>query len=151
MERLLVAAVVVAVALAVAFVLQRRRPAPPTQGRRDWHVPTQLDRSDFAGPDRPWLVVVFTSDTCDSCGKVVPKAEVLASDEVAVDVVGYQRRKDLHERYRIEIVPTTVLCDGEGVVRRSFIGVPSAIDLWGALAEAREPGSIPEHDLHAER
>ena len=41
-------------------------------------------------------------------------------------------RRDLHQRYHIEAVPTLVLADREGVVRASFVGpVPE-----GALPEA---------------
>jgi hypothetical protein len=135
-ERLLLAAALVVVAVAVAAVLRRRRPEPPTQARR-YHVPQQLDRADFDHTDVPWLVVVFTSTTCQSCGAVLEKARVLASADVAVQDVPYQQRRDLHERYVIEAAPTTVVVDPEGVVRASFVGVPSATDLWAAVADAR--------------
>lgn len=140
------AGVLVVVAVVIALVLQRRRPDPPTQQR--WDVPTQLDRADFPGAgDKPWLVVVFTSATCESCVKVVPKAEVLASEQVGVVEVAWQDAKAVHERYAIDIVPMTLVADQEGVVRASFIGQPSATDLWAAVAEVREPGSSPEPDL----
>lgn len=145
-ERVVVALVLIAVAVAVALVLERRKPAPPTQPKR-WEVPTQLDRDDFDGRDHPWLVAVFTSSTCESCEKVVPKARVLASPAVAVTEVTYQSRKDLHERYGVDVVPTLVVADPDGVVRASFVGVPTATDLWAAVAEARVPGSSPEPDL----
>lgn len=147
-NRLVLALVLVAVAVVVAVILERRRPAPPTQGRR-WAVPGQLDRDDFEGRERPWLVAVFTSATCDSCLRVLPKARVLESDEVAVAEVSYQASKDLHQRYGVEIVPTLVVADAEGVVRASFIGEPTSTDLWAAVAEARHPGSSPEPDLGA--
>ena len=145
MDRLLVAAVLLVVAVAAAAVVRRRRPAPPTQAR--WAVPAQLDRDDFADADRPWLVTVFTSATCDSCARATAKAQVLASPQVAYQEVAYQDRRDLHERYAVDVVPTILFADHEGVVRASFIGVPTATDLWAALAEVREPGSSPEPDL----
>jgi hypothetical protein len=145
-ERVVIAVVLIAVAAAVALVLERRKPAPPPQPRA-YEVPTQLDRADFAGGDQPWLVAVFTSETCDSCAKVLPKARVLASDDVAVTEIPYQSRKDLHKRYAIDVVPLLVVADREGVVQASFIGNMSATDLWAAVAEAREPGSSPEPDL----
>ena len=137
MERVVLALVLVAVAVAVAVVIERRKPAPPTQPRR-WEVPTQLDRDDFDGRSHAWLVAVFTSSTCESCEKVLPKAEVLASPDVFVTEVPYQSRKDLHTRYGVDVVPTLVVADAEGVVRKSFIGVPTATDLWAAVAEARD-------------
>ena len=134
--RLAVAAVLVVAAFIVAKVVERRRPDPPTQPR--WAVPTQLDRADFAEPAMPWLVVVFTSATCESCARATAKARVLASPEVAYQEVAWQDHPDLHERYSIEAAPTIVLADREGVVRASFVGVPSATDLWAAVAEARQ-------------
>ena len=145
----MIALVLIALAAAVALVLERRRSAPPTQASatREYQVPTQLDRADFDGAARPWLVAVFTSSTCDSCAKVVPKARVLECDDVAVVEVPYQSRKDLHKRYEIDVVPLLVVADAEGVVKASFIGNASATDLWAAVAEAREPGSSPEPGL----
>ena len=145
MERLLVVAVLVAVAVAVSLVLQRRRPDALTPVR--WPVPTSVDRRDFTRPEAPWLVVVFSSATCDSCAKAVRDASVLASDAVAVDVVEVGERGDLHRRYGIDAVPTIVVADELGAVRGSFVGPPTATDLWGAVAELREPGSTPEPHL----
>jgi hypothetical protein len=138
--RLLVAAELVAVALVVAWWLDRRsRPDAPTQG--GWSVPTQLDRRDFARPEVCWLVALFTSATCDSCRGTVEKAQVLASHDVAVEEVEVPSRKDLHDRYGIDAVPTTVIADVDGVVQRSFVGPMTATDLWGALAELRGEGT----------
>src|SRR5688572_14502303 len=114
MERLVVAAVLVAVAVVIALVIERRRVADaPTQAT--WTVPSQLDRADFARPDAPWLVAVFTSATCDSCQGTIEKALVLACDEVAVDDCEVTVRKHTHDRYGIDAVPTTVIADAEGV------------------------------------
>jgi hypothetical protein len=138
----LVAVVLVAIAIAVAWVVDRRvRADAPTQG--GWSVPTQLDRADFQHPEVPWLVALFTSATCDSCRGTVEKAEVLASAEVAVEEAEVTARKELHDRYGIDAVPTTVIADADGVVQRSFVGPVTATDLWGALAELRSPGSTP--------
>lgn len=145
MDRLLLALALIAVAVAVSRLLMRRPSDAPTQPR--YAVPTQLDRADFADPEKPWLAVVFTSDTCDSCATVVPKVEVLASGDVAVDVVPYQRAKALHQRYAIDVVPLILVADSAGEVKASFVGTPSATDLWAAVAEVRAPGSSPEPDF----
>ena len=145
MERFLIAGVLIVIGVVVAVVLERRRPQPPTQDR--WPVPTQLDRDDFDGGAAPWLVAVFTSATCESCARATAKASVLASPSVAYLEVPYQTRKDLHVRYGVEAVPCIVVADSEGVVRASFIGAPTATDLWAAVAEARNPGSTPEPEL----
>jgi protein-disulfide isomerase len=145
-ERALIAGVLVAVAVIAALVIDRRRPAPPTQSRH-WPVPLQLDRADFDGVHLPWLVAVFTSSACESCARATAKAEVLASPLVAYQEVPYQSRKDLHQRYGVEIVPLIVVAGDDGAVRASFVGVPTATDLWAAVAEARSPGASPEPDL----
>jgi hypothetical protein len=134
------------VAVVVAVLVQRRQPDAPV--RTGYHVPAQLHRPDFTRPDAEWLVVVFTSATCSTCAGVWEKVQVLESDAVAVDEVEVTARRDLHERYAIDGVPTTVVADREGVVRASFLGPATATDLWAALAELREPGSVPEgcHD-----
>jgi hypothetical protein len=146
-ERLVLALVLIAVAAGVAWWLRSRQPQPPTQSH--YQVPTQLDRSDFDGVDRRWLVVVFSSSTCDSCLDAIAKARVLACDDVAVQDVSYQERKHLHRRYAIEAAPTTLVADADGVVHAAFVGAPSATDLWAAVAEARAPGSSPEPGLGA--
>jgi hypothetical protein len=135
MTRLLVVAAVVAVAVLVAYALQRRKPDAPV--RTGFSVPDQLDRNDFERPEAAWLVAVFTSATCATCADVWSKAQVLASDEVAAQEVEYSRDRALHERYAIDAVPALLVVDRFGVVRRSFIGPVSATHLWAALAEVR--------------
>lgn len=145
MDRLVVVLVVVAVAGVVAALVQRRKPDPPAQPVE--HVaPAQVDRADFPGADRPWLVAAFTSATCDTCAAVWAKAQVLESADVAAVELEYGRERDLHDRYRITAVPTVILADDHGVVRESFIGSVSATHLWAALAELREPGSVPRDE-----
>jgi hypothetical protein len=136
MDRLLIAAAIVAVAVVVALLVRRRRPDAPAQVSRS--VPSQLDRADFDHPDAPWLVAVFTSATCDTCSEVVREAGTLAAPpDVAVTDVGYQTRRELHDRYRVEAVPMVVIADAEGVVRAGRFGPVSAAELAAALAAAR--------------
>ena len=142
MERFVLVAVAIAVALTVSAVLRRRRPDAPTQG--GFHMPTQLDRGDFFGPSVQWLVAVFTSSTCNTCADVADKAAVLASNEVVVQRIDYVDDPALHKRYGIDAVPTLVIADARGVVRNGFIGPVKAQDLWAAVAECREPGSTPD-------
>jgi len=145
-ERLVVAAVLVAIAVVAAALLDRRR-RPDAPSQPGWAVPAQLDRADFPRPDAPWLVAVFTSVTCDSCRGTIDKARVLDCEEVAVFEAEVGTQAELHRRYAIEAVPITVIADGAGVVHASFVGPVTATDLWAAVAEAREPGSTPEPDL----
>lgn len=136
MERLLLAAGLLVAAVVVAAVV-RSRSASPAPTRTGTTVPDQLDRADFARPEAPWLVVAFSSRTCLSCADTWQKVEALGSDAVAVQDVPYQDRKDLHDRYGIEAVPVVVVADAAGIVVRSFVGPPTAADLWAAVADAR--------------
>jgi hypothetical protein len=138
MDRLLIAAGIAAVAAVVALWLRSRRGADAPTGTGAGLVPTQLDRHDFASPAAPWLVAVFTSATCSTCADVQAKAAVLSSADVAVEVVEYQARRDLHQRYRIEAVPLVVIADGDGVVRHHVLGPVTATDLWAAMAAVRD-------------
>lgn len=142
MDRILLALGIAAAAAAVA-VLMRRRPRDAPTGSSG-RIPEQLDRADFDQPTAPWLVAVFTSATCDACHDVRAKAEVLSTDEVAVAVVEYPERRDLHERYRIAAVPLVVIADARGIVRTSFLGPVTATDLWAGIAAVRaEPTPSP--------
>jgi hypothetical protein len=134
--RIVLAVVLVVAAGIVALVLDRRRkPAAPAQSRAT--VPQQLDRRDFPRPDAPWLVVLWSSRTCESCQGLIDKLTPLASDDVAVVEVEYQAQPELHKRYAIDAAPITVIADHEGVTRASFTGSFSATDLWAAVAELR--------------
>ncbi len=137
--------VLAAIAVGVALILQRREPGEvATTTRQTFTAPTQINRADFAQPGAPWLVALFSSKTCDSCKGSWERTEPLESDQVAVQRVDVEDHKDLHDRYNIEAVPTTVIVNNEGVVMRSFLGPASVTHLWAAVAEAREPGSVPQ-------
>lgn len=141
--------VVLAVAGGVAFYFrQRQRHDVPTQPRA-WPVPAQLDRHDFARPEAPFLVVVFSSETCGNCERVTEKARVVEAPDVAYEEVPYQSAKAMHERYGVEAVPMVLVADADGVVQKSFVGDVTAIDLWGAVATARDPSSEPQPSDHS--
>jgi len=134
--RFAIALGLVAVAAAIAYIVQRRRPDAPTQ--TSWSVPAQLDRADFASPEVAWLIVVFSSATCGICEAIVAKAMPLASDDVVVQEVEFSADRDLHERYHIDAVPTLVVADARGVVRASFVGSVVAAELWSVVSDLRD-------------
>jgi len=142
MERVAIAVGILAVVLAVAYVLRRRAPAPPP--RDAYPVPRQLDRGDFPRPDAPWLVALFSSTNCDSCRGLPRKIAALESSAVATCEIEAATRGDLHRRYEISAIPMTIVADSDGVVRRAFVGAFTATDLWAAVADARAPGTTPE-------
>ena len=150
--RYVAVAVAVAVALLIGWLAQRRRPDAPV--RTGWNVPDQVDRTDFARPDAPFLVAVFTAASCATCHDIMTKATVLESDMVVVHQAEFTADRHLHERYGIDAVPVVLIADANGVVGRSFLGPTSAAHLWAALAELRDPdppsclpgGHLPEDD-----
>ena len=144
--RILLALALVLAAALVAWWMRRRQVVEaPTQPR--FVAPAQLDRADFAQPEAPWLVALFSSASCTTCADMRGKVAVLASDSVAVDDVEVAERASVHRRYAIDAVPIVCIADADGVVRASFVGPCSATDLWAAVAEVREPGSSPEPEL----
>lgn len=143
--RLVVAALLVIVAAVIAWRL--RAQAQPDPVRASGEVPRQIHRVDFPRADAPWLVVIFSSATCDSCVVMKSKVAVLECAEVATCEVEFAADRALHERYAIDSVPLVVVADAEGVTRAAFLGPTSATDLWAALAELRRPGSTPEPEL----
>ena len=134
-----IAVVLLAVAVGVAWWLNRRDAPEPV--RTSAPIPQQVHRRDFPREEAPWLVVVFSSATCDSCGPMAEKVRALESDDVAVVQVPYETERELHARYNIDAVPIVVVVDSDGVTRASFAGNASATDLWAAVAELRTPQS----------
>lgn len=136
MDRVILVLGAVAIAGTVVALLGRSPAAPASNTH---HVPSVLDRSDFVRPDAPWLVAVFTSSTCDTCAGVWERAQILDSDDVATQRIDYQDDRGLHDRYKIDGVPTLVVADADGAVKRGFLGPVTAADLWSAVADERDP------------
>ncbi len=134
MDRLIILIALIALAVVAALILQRRRPDPPSAP--SYRAPRQLDRDDFTGPAAPSLIVVFASETCDTCPAVWELVSALASETVAVQQVTVQADPGLHERYRIDGVPTTVVAAADGVVINAFFGAVAADDLIDAVERA---------------
>lgn len=143
MPQVLIVLALAAVGVGVAVAVQRRTSTEAPQQGASWEVPVQLKRGDFTRPDAEWLVAVFSSSTCLACAGTWDKAVLLESDAVATQRLDAVEDKPIHDRYGIEAVPMVVVADASGAVRRSFVGEPTATDLWAALAELREPGSVP--------
>lgn len=140
--RVLVAVALFVVLAVVAWWLERRRRRDaPTQPSAT--PPAQLDRNDFPEHATPWLVVLFTSATCESCAGLYDKAAPLASDEVAVVEIEWPQQRSLHERYNIAAAPMTLVADRDGVVRETFLGAFNAPELWNAVAALRNDAQSP--------
>jgi len=136
MIRFVIVGVVVVVALLANLWQRKRQVDAPTQGASE--VPSQIDRADFARPDAPWIVLAFTSATCQTCSDIERKVRVLETNSVAIQILEYAAERELHERYKIDAVPAVLMADADGVVQANFLGPVSATDLWAALARARD-------------
>ena len=136
MIRFIIVGVVVVVALLANLWQRKRQVDAPTQGASE--VPSQIDRSDFVRPDASWIVLAFTSATCQTCSDIERKVRVLETSSVAIQILEYTAERELHERYKIDAVPTVLMADANGVVQANFLGPVSATDLWAALARARD-------------
>ena len=138
----IIASIILLFAAALGVLVRRRKPDAPSQTTHT--VPQQLSRDDFFHAEKPWLLAVFTSSTCDACQDVATKAKVLASQDVAVQIIDFQEMPELHARYSIDAVPTTVIADRLGVVQYGVLGPITATDLWAAMARCRDPKSSTE-------
>lgn len=138
MTQVLIVVGVAVAALVIGWIAQNRAPDAPTTPITHT-TPDQIDRADFARPDAPWLVTVFTSATCETCAKVWTSTQLVESDYVAIQNIEVKEDKELHDRYNITAVPAVIIVDAQGVSRASFLGPPSSADLWAKLAEVREP------------
>ena len=136
MIRFVIVGVVVVVALLANLWQRKRQVDAPTQGASE--VPSQIDRSDFVRPDASWIVLAFTSATCQTCSDIERKVRVLETSSVAIQILEYTAERELHDRYKIDAVPTVLMADANGVVQANFLGPVSATDLWAALARARD-------------
>lgn len=136
MIRFVTVGVVVVIALLANLWQRKRQVDAPTQGASE--VPSQIDRADFTRPDAPWIVLAFTSATCQTCSDIERKVRVLETNSVAIQILEYTAERELHERYKIDAVPAVLMADANGVVQANFLGPVSATDLWAALARARD-------------
>lgn len=136
MIRFVIVGVVVVVALLANLWQRERRVDAPTQGASE--IPSQIDRSDFVRPEASWIVLAFTSATCQTCSDIERKVRVLETSSVAIQILEFTAERELHERYKIDAVPAVLMADANGVVQANFLGPVSATDLWAALARARD-------------
>ena len=143
MLTLLVVVAVVVVAGAIAAVVNRRSPDAPSTPQ--FAAPQQLDRADFAEPDTPWLLALFSSETCLSCHDARAVLADVTFSSVVVQDLPVESAKATHDRYGVDAVPIVALADALGVVRWSWLGAPPPEAVRDALVDAgiiaQDPGT----------
>jgi hypothetical protein len=137
MERLLIAVGLAVLAVVIVWFIQRRRPARAPTEAATHEAPAQIDRAEFASPEVRWLIVVFSSETCEGCQQVLAAARRLVTRDVAVEDVTFQRDRELQERYGITAVPTTIVAGPDGVVQRWWIGTVRLDEMAAVLRTLR--------------
>ena len=102
----------------LAWWLERRRrhdaptQTPGVRARRSSTAPTS------PAPDAPWLVVLFTSATCDSCAGPLRQGRRRSNRTTSRSPrSSSSRSRTLHERYHVDAAPMTLVADADGVVR----------------------------------
>ncbi len=127
-------AVVVGLAAAsvVAYIVERRSRTSPSTFTGTV-VPQLVDRSDFDEPRAPWLIAVFTSDSCNACAEVLARARSAASDDVVIHEIEFVRDRLLHEKYDVDAVPMTLLVDRTGAAAASWLGPLNLDELHTAI------------------
>ncbi|WP_419912502.1 hypothetical protein [Candidatus Poriferisodalis sp.] len=135
MERFAIAAVLVVIALAVAFVAQRRRGAAAS-GVPHSSVPASVDLGSL-GIDAGPAIVVFTEETCRTCAAAIAVVRGPAGAGLPVTEVPFADERELHRRHGIDTVPTTVVADPDGNVVDGWIGRVELSALAAALAQVR--------------
>lgn len=133
MDRLLIAVVLIAVAVTIAFVFERRRTDTPFSARRG-AVPTRVRPVDVGLDDAP-AIVVFTEASCQSCQAAIQLVRGPAGADFPVADVEYGADRALHDRYGIDTVPTTVAVHRDGNVAGGWTGKVDPAELTQALAE----------------
>ncbi len=112
----------ISVGVAIAAVLQKRKPDIPTA--LNYKAPTQLDPADFDISETGLTAIAFTSPKCRSCTQVLNELAGFDQDLSVINVAS-EENPDLLERYSIDGVPTTLLVDSHGVVLKAFFGFVS--------------------------
>lgn len=128
---------IVVIAAVVAWFMERRRSSRALPVTTAAVVPPQIDRDDFERPEAEWLVLLFSSDACESCAAMADRLAPLASDAVAVAEAEYGSDRSIHEKYGIDAVPAVGFYDRAGVARATFTGTTDSATLWETLHDLR--------------
>lgn len=118
-------------AVGVAFLLQRRRPEPPSSP--SYRSIAEVDRSEFVRPDARLLVAMFGSTSCNTCPQVWETISKIDQSDIASERIDVQTDPERHRRYRIDGVPTTIVASSDGTVRKTMFGPITSAELNALL------------------
>lgn len=107
-------------AIGAAYLLQRRRSDPPSSP--SYRAIAEVDRSEFVQPEARLLVAMFGSTTCNTCPQVWETISKIDQSDIARERIDVQTDAERHKRYRIDGVPTTIVANHDGTVRKTMFG-----------------------------
>ena len=81
--------------------------------------------------------MLFSSTNCNACSAARAQLAELSADDLVIQEITWQDDPEVHRRYRIPAVPTTVLVTASGATFHAVIGRPGAGELAGELERAR--------------
>lgn len=140
MERLIIAALLIVAAIAVAWLIQRRRGAHGAAVPRS-ELPSAVDLGAVGIAVGPALVV-FTEETCRTCAAALAVVRGPAGAGLPVAEVSFGNDRELHRRHGIDTVPTTAVVDVTGQVIDGWVG---SVDLSALAAALAQVVRGPEH------
>ncbi len=77
---------------------------------------------------------MFGSTTCNTCPQVWETISKIDQSDIARERIDVQTDPERHKRYRIDGVPTTIVANLDGTVRKTMFGPITFAEL-GALLE----------------
>jgi len=128
--------VVGAVIIAVAVSTLANRSTTSTNAELEHHIPDQIDGADFCRTLGSRMLVVFSSSKCNTCALVIEAVSRIDKPSLVVVVADIETKPDLHAKYNIEAVPTTLLAEPSGRVVKSFLGPVGRELIEQALSDA---------------
>lgn len=139
--QVLIGFAVVAVIALVTTVVSRRFAPPARQfvpPPSTFGVPAQMSLEDISPQFRPWVLVLFTSQTCEGCLRARSLAQTIRSEGLEIKFIDSSEQPGLFEKYSIEGVPLFVLCDESGLVCGHMFG--SSSELFEMIAGVARSG-----------
>ena len=133
MIRLLIALCLGGAVSGAAFVMNRSRSTTSIAVRRN-SLPTRVPGSEV-GLGATAAIVVFTEKSCHSCQDVVRLIRGPAGAGLPVADIEYGASPELHRKFDIDTVPTTVIVDEQGMVVAGWVGRIDLSEFTTALAK----------------
>lgn len=121
-------------AVSVGAVILNRTGSTSTIAVRRNSLPTRVPATEV-GLDAGAALIVFTEKSCHSCQDVVRLIRGPAGAGLPVADIEYGANQELHRKFDIDTVPTTVIVDEQGTVVAGWVGRIDLSEFTTALAK----------------